>query len=249
MSDRKIYTAEHILDAYGKIGITKNFADYEKRYKAILKSKRFRAAFPNYGKFRGDPILKKGSRGGSYADYGKNEIRLGDNHCETTLYHEIVHHIVRFHRDRYGPESGHGPGFIRAWLDFAKAVLGAEAERALRYSCSSARLKVWDAKKRKGVHIRTVANPKPEWVEKYGREKHEAKRERRAAVIEAARTNGDVNCKHCGGKTVMEITRFRPYRSRSYRIYAGIACVTCEKFEWQDHLPQDIQARPKRMPA
>lgn len=252
MSDRKIYEAESILNQYRKLGPNPTFADLAKRHKAILKSKRFRAAFPKYGKtWRGDPVLKQGKGGGSYASYTDNEIRLGRNQCEVTLYHEIVHHIVRFHRDKYGPERGHGPGFIRAWLDFTKVVLGAEAERALRYSCSSARLKVWDAAKNKAVHIRKVNNPEPGWL-KFGPEPHAEEKARRRAIIEAARTGGEVNCEKCGGPTVMEIDRYRPWRGRTYRVTARIQCVDldgCSHFEWQEKLPQDLQAREPKMPT
>lgn len=139
-----IYLADEVIERYSKTGA--DMAALTRRYKALTGQKRFQAAFPQYGTI----ALKPGRGGGSWADYGAREIRLGSNRCEAVLLHEIAHHVARRHA-AYGYCGDHGPGFASAFLDVVKVALGAEAERALRHLYRALRIRVYKAGSPKGV--------------------------------------------------------------------------------------------------
>ena len=142
-----IYLADSVVNLYRKA--PNDTPDcLTRRYKALTAQKRFRDAFPRYaGACRS---LRFVSAGGSYADYGMREIRMGQNRCEATLLHEIAHHVARSHA-AYGYCRDHGPGFASAFLDVVKVAQGVEAERALRHLYRALRIRVYKAGSAKGV--------------------------------------------------------------------------------------------------
>lgn len=142
MTSRRIYRVDPLVQAYAKEG-SSNFKKLAARYKRILASKRFQAAFPRYG---AHPLVE-GQGGGSYAYIGGGHsngraISLGSNRDESVLLHEIAHHVAYRHA-QYGPGDDHGPGFCAALLDVVKVCQGAEAEKALRHLYSALGLKVY----------------------------------------------------------------------------------------------------------
>lgn len=142
MTSRRIYRVDPLVQTYAKER-SSNFAKLTARYKRILASKRFHAAFPNYGTH---PLVE-GQGGGSYAYIGGGHsngraISLGSNRDEAVLLHEIAHHVAYRHA-QYGPGDDHGPGFCAALLDVVKVCQGAEAEKALRHLYSALGLKVY----------------------------------------------------------------------------------------------------------
>jgi hypothetical protein len=163
-----IYSVAGIVQHHAKEKST-DFTDLTRRYKAIMKSKRFHTAFPNYKPRK--ITLEKGSGGGSYAHFYsysgplKNRswlISLGTNRNEYVMLHEIAHHVARLH-SQYGNCSDHGPGFASAFLDVVRVVLGAEAERSMKYAYKAFRLKVYSPTKPNGVNVR-VRGEAPESV-------------------------------------------------------------------------------------
>lgn len=157
MTRVNIYRVDPVVQEYAKEQST-SLTKLQARYKRILKSKRFQAAFPRYRNIE----LKAGRGGGSYADYREWEIRLGGNRGEATLLHEITHHVARLH-SKYGYCEDHGPGFASAYLDVVKVTQGAEAERALKHAYKAIGVKVYKAGKRNGVAVR-VRGEAPERV-------------------------------------------------------------------------------------
>lgn len=139
-----VYNADPVIALYAKTG--DDMPALTRRYKALTAQKRFRAAFPQYGTV----TLKPGRGGGSWADFGAREIRLGSNRHEAVLLHEIAHHVARRHA-QYGYCPDHGPGFASAFLDVVKVALGAEAERALRHLYRALRIRVYKPGSPKGV--------------------------------------------------------------------------------------------------
>lgn len=157
MTRVNIYRVDPVVQEYAKEQST-NITKLQARYKRILKSKRFQTAFPRYRNID----LKPGRGGGSYADFGAWEIRLGGNRSEAVLLHEIAHHVSRLH-SQYGYHEDHGPGFASALLDVVKVTQGAEAERALKHAYKAIGVKVYKAGKRNGVAVR-VRGEAPERV-------------------------------------------------------------------------------------
>lgn len=148
MTRVNIYRVDGVVQAYAK-ETGNDFTKLRARYKRLTRTKRFQTAFPRYG----DVDLKKGHGGGSYADFGGREIRLGGNRCESTLLHEIAHHVARRHSE-FGYCSDHGPGFASAYLAVVKVAQGAEAERALRHTYKAIGVKVYSPGKKNGVAVR-----------------------------------------------------------------------------------------------
>lgn len=157
MTRVNIYRVDGIVQAYAK-ETTSDFKKLQARYKRILRSKRFQAAFPRYRNIE----LRPGHGWGSYADYGQWNIRLGGNRSEAVLLHEIAHHVARRHPE-FGYCDGHGPGFASAYLAVVKVAQGAEAERALRHTYKAIGVKVYSPTKANGVAVR-VRGEAPEKV-------------------------------------------------------------------------------------
>lgn len=157
MGHREIYRVDALVQLYAKEQST-SFTKLHARYKRIIKSKRFQAAFP---KFDTRIALEQGTGGGSYAyvdDY-PGRIRLGGNRSEAVLLHEIAHHIeashIKYGRDR----RDHGPGFAAAFVDLVHVTQGPEAARAFKHLLREMRFKIWDCGKCKPVLPRVKGEP------------------------------------------------------------------------------------------
>lgn len=149
MGQREIYRVDALVQLYAKEQST-SFTKLHARYKRIIKSKRFQAAFPNYD-IR--IALQQGTGGGSYAyvDEYPGRIRLGSNRSEAVLLHEIAHHIEASH-SKYGRDRrDHGPGFAAAFVDLVHVTQGPEAARAFKHLLREMRFKIWDCGKCKPV--------------------------------------------------------------------------------------------------
>lgn len=160
MATVTIYEVDAVIQAYAKETST-GFKKLDARYKRLIRGKRFITAFPNYGT---DITLVESHGWGSYAyTHGGHAlgraITLGANRDESTLLHEIAHHVAARHRARYGIERGHGTGFALALLDVVKVAQGAEAERALRHAYRALGVRVHKAGSKRGVMARAQGEP------------------------------------------------------------------------------------------
>ena len=230
-----IYAVDSVVNVYRKAP-SDSVADLTRRYKSLTAQKRFQAAFPRYaGACR---AVKFVNAGGSYADYGKREIRMGRNRCEATLLHEIAHHVARAH-GAYGYCTDHGPGFASAYLDVVKVAQGAEAERALRHLYRALRIRVYKAGSPKGVLPRAPGDA-PEKAQaaiasvlKYRAAAKDERAMLRSMIAAlpspVAYGNHEMPCPSCAAPTVLSVSSFHTsfYGSSSLQYSAWCKAEGC----------------------
>lgn len=237
MTSRRIYRVDPLVQAYAKEP-SSDFKALTRRYKRILASKRFQAAFPRYG----DRPLVEGRGGGSYAYMSGHHsagraISLGDNRSEAVLLHEIAHHVAYAH-PQYGPGDDHGPGFCAALLDVVKVAQGAEAEKALRHLYSALGLKVYRNGRAGKVRAPGDAPEKAQPVIARILELKDAAADKRAMVRAVYRANlegtyrdrgrRDVDCPQCSATALLMVDRVgygRGGRPDSIKVY--FSCDGC----------------------
>lgn len=148
----KIYRVDSMI----QITATNKTRDLEEltvMYDDFTTSHEFLARWPKY---QGVPLLPGfGGRSAAFRRGSSRWIRMGTNRCESTLLHEIAHHVCGLHPEQYGPPTSHGPGFAAAMLDVVAMYQGARGRDALIAAYSQERIKVW----RDGATILLPAPP------------------------------------------------------------------------------------------
>ena len=120
---------------------TRDLSDLTAMYDAFTTSDDFMAQWPNY---HGIPLLPGfGGRSAAFRQGSSRWIRMGSNRSESTMLHEIAHHVCDLHPDQYGPRTSHGPGFAAAMLDVTAMYQGARGRDALIAAYAQERIKVW----------------------------------------------------------------------------------------------------------
>ena len=136
----KIYRVDSMMQITAT-SKTRDLTELTAMYDDFTTSQDFTAQWPNY---RGIPLLPGfGGRSAAFRQGGKRWIRMGSNRSESTMLHEIAHHVADLHPDQYGPKTSHGPGFAAAMLDVTAMYQGARGRDALTAAYAQERIKVW----------------------------------------------------------------------------------------------------------
>lgn len=136
----KIYRVDSMMQITAT-NQTRDLAELTAMYDDFTGSDDFRAQWPNY---QGIPMLPGfGGRSAAFRQGKKRWIRMGSNRSESTMLHEIAHHVSDLHPDQYGPRNSHGPGFAAAMLDVTAMYQGARGRDALIAAYALEKIKVW----------------------------------------------------------------------------------------------------------
>lgn len=136
----KIYRVDSMMQITATTQ-TRDLVELTRMYEDFTGSQDFLAQWPNY---RGIPLLPGfGGRSAAFRQGKKRWIRMGSNRSESTMLHEIAHHVSDLHPDQYGPRNSHGPGFAAAMLDVTAMYQGARGRDALIAAYAQERIKVW----------------------------------------------------------------------------------------------------------
>lgn len=136
----KIYRVDSMMQITAT-NQTRDLTELTAMYDDFTGSDDFRARWPNY---QGIPLLPGfGGRSAAFRQGKKRWIRMGSNRSESTMLHEIAHHVSDLHPDQYGPKNSHGPGFAAAMLDVVAMYQGARGRDALIAAYAQERIKVW----------------------------------------------------------------------------------------------------------
>lgn len=120
---------------------TRDLAELTAMYDDFTTSTDFMTRWPNY---RNIPLMPGfGGRSAAFRRGSERWIRMGSNRSESTMLHEIAHHVSDLHPDQYGPRNSHGPGFAAAMLDVVAMYQGARGRDALIAAYALERIKVW----------------------------------------------------------------------------------------------------------
>jgi putative metallohydrolase (TIGR04338 family) len=167
IANNRVYAAERILGLY-EVDIV-DLKQAQKLVDRVVKTKRFQKAFPFYGT---RPVtVRAGQGGGSYAwshdpNSGGPSIRMSPVQMDTaTLWHELAHHLVFRHPDRYVVnERGHGALFAAMQFQLVRITMGPEAQQALRYSYRTWRVRMWDSTKKRKRLMSAPKNVPENWI-------------------------------------------------------------------------------------
>lgn len=136
----KIYRVDFIMQITAR-DQTKDLTALTAAYDAFVSSEDFKASWPNY---QGIPMLPGfGGRSAAFRKGTERWIRMGTNRSESTMLHEIAHHVNDLHPDRYGPRDSHGAGFAAAMLDVVSMYQGDRGRYALIAGYAQEKIKVW----------------------------------------------------------------------------------------------------------
>lgn len=136
----KIYRVDSMMQITAT-NQTRDLAELTAMYDDFTTSADFTAQWPNY---RDIPLMPGfGGRSAAFRQGGRRWIRMGSNRSESTMLHEIAHHVSDLHPDQYGPKNSHGPGFAAAMLDVVAMYQGARGRDALIAAYALERIKVW----------------------------------------------------------------------------------------------------------
>ena len=226
----KIYEVGKAIQGHTKYK-GKDFKELAKRHEAILKGKRFQAAFPKYA--ASQVRLELGNGSGSYSYIRQRLIRLGANRDEYVLLHEMAHHIAV---QQYGDTGSHGVEYATALLAVVKVVLGSAAATDLKYAYAALGIKVLgsNGKPRK---VSKPAGVSAELVDHYAKVSGEARQRvwiRKVVKQIEAGQQPEMDCPKCDGIIRLEVDYIDRYR-KHWRVVVRGTCA-CGHWEGESFL-------------